>query len=291
MFSTQMFALASTLSFAIGAHAFFTFGQKVNYLWVNLFKTFLALITFGIIFAFKGSFNIPDLTSFAQFFFSGFLGLGLADIFLIKAFLILRPGRTLTITSFQPMIVGFLSFILLGHSFAWEKLYGIICFIICSVILSFDGPKHQRSHTLKGIGYSMLGLMLNSFSCILTRMACDQSPLVDSIEGNFIRLLGALVCFLIFKKFIFPTKFSGVFSTFKTKEKITLISGCLFAAVLSLFFYILAIKNGDLATVTAIGLSLPLFSLLIEVLVEKRTPTRPMMISLFFFTFGIILVV
>lgn len=290
MFSSNMIALASTFSFAIGAHAFFTFGRKLNYVWLGLFKSLLAFVTFLILLMFKGSLNLGDYNSFIQFFLSGFLGLGLADLFILKAFLILRPGRTLILTGFQPLFVGIFSFILLGHSFAWEKLYGILCFILCTVILGQEKSNGINKDTYKGIAYSLIGVILNSFSCVLTRLACDQSPMMDSIEGNLIRIFGALVCFILFYRFLETPKLIKPFKLLKSKDKLYLISGTLFAAVISLILYMIAIKEGDPTTITAIGITLPLFSYIFEIISDKKRPSKTMVLSFASFILGAFLI-
>lgn len=286
MLGFEFLALASTASFALGAQAFFTIGKKANYLWINVFKTLLAFFIFGGLFLYKAQFVRPDLTSFSHFFISGFIGLGLADIFLLKAFLILKPARALTLASFQPIIVGILSYHLLGHSFAWEKLFGILCFILCSIVIGLEKSDRPKTDILKGILFSFIGLFLNSFSCILTRMGCDQSPLIDSIEGNLIRVLGALFCFIIFRPFLGPVNLINVFKKFNQKEKFLIFGGSFFATVLSLVLYISAVKKGNLTTITAIGLSLPLFSFTLEAILERKKPSKAILMSLFFFILG-----
>ncbi|MDH5581578.1 MAG: DMT family transporter [Bdellovibrionales bacterium] len=290
MFNSNFMALASTFSFALGAHAFFTFGRRIHYVWLGLFKSLIALIIFLVLLVFKGNFNLGDQVSFLQFFFSGFLGLGLADLFILKAFLILRPGRTLIITGFQPLFVGIFSFIFMGHSFAWEKLYGILCFILCTVILSQEKSHSINKDTYKGIAYSFIGVILNSFSCILTRLACDQSPAMDSIEGNTIRIFGALVCFILFFRFLETPRLTGPLRLLKSKDKLYLLIGTLFAAVISLIFYMIAIKHGDPTTITAIGITLPLFSYALEIISDKKRPSRAMVLSFFSFVVGAFLI-
>ncbi len=285
MTNSHLLALASTLSFAVGAQAFYHIGKRVHYLWLGLFKSIVATIIFSILFLLKPSSNLGDGISFFQFFFSGFLGLGLADLFILKSFIILRPGRTLLLTGFQPFFVALFSFLFLGHSFAWEKIYGIICFVLCSLVLSKEKSDIPSYEAMKGILYSFLGVLLNSFSCVLTRMACDQSPLMDSIEGNLIRLFGALACFAIFYR-ILGEGFIKKLSSFNTKDHFILIMGTIFAAVISLILYLIAVKDGDLATITAIGLSLPFFNYLFEIVIDKRPVTRPMVLSLILFIIG-----
>ena len=78
-------ALGANLCFAIASQIFTYFSRVISAIWMNCFKALIALFAFGAYLFITQSWVGADLYSGGLLFLSGFLGLAIGDVFLLKA--------------------------------------------------------------------------------------------------------------------------------------------------------------------------------------------------------------
>lgn len=278
-------AVSANLSFAFGSMFFTHYARRFSSIWMNTAKAAVAMSCFFIAILISGEFHTISPLNFGVFFISGFLALGIGDIFLIEAFRELGPARTMVIFGCHPIIVGFFSFLLFGQIVETSKLIGIIFFIICLFIFAFERFKATRKWDVRGLLFAVLGMSIDAGGVIITRYAFDMNDEISAFEGNMYRCFGALVAYYIisfFKPFHF---FSGIKSlTWKSRGYV--IMGGFFGTFLSLGLYLQAIKTAHLASISAISITSVIFGAMFESIFHKTWPSRYLLLAFVFFCIG-----
>jgi len=280
-----LYGLGANLSFALGSQIFTIYSRKISSVWMNCFKALIGLIGFGVFVTFFSSWHSIPLKYFLLFFTSGFMGLGVGDIFLLKAFSKMGPGRTLMLFGFQPLIIGILSYFVFGQVLDASKFWAILFFILCLGTFSFESFKKSGHWDISAISIAFIGMFLDAVGVIITRYSFDHNPMVSAMEGNFHRCIGAVSVFIllsIFKPFGFIVKWREQ----KFFDKKMLIAGSLLGTFLSLALYLKAMQSAHLASLSGIAITGTIFSSLFECLIEKRWPSRYLLMAFVFFLFG-----
>jgi drug/metabolite transporter (DMT)-like permease len=274
MNSAYFLALASALSFSIASLVFTHFARKVSVLWMNAFKASAALVSFGVAVLLQGPReHSPVMNSVILFLASGLIGLNIADLFLVKAFKAIGPARTLVIFSFQPIFLGVLAYFLLGQTLSLQKGLGIFFMIACVFTLSYERFKKERKWDILGPLFALAGVALDSCGILLTRTAFEFDPHITVLEGNFYRCLGAIFGFLVISQFIKIDMLRTFFKMTYRARTVVLFGGIL-GTFVSLWMYLTAISRGNLATISAIIGTGPVFAGVLEAVIQRRWPSR-----------------
>ena len=286
MEKAYLFAFAANLSFAIGVQFFTHYARRISSLWVNCFKGLVAALLFAATVLLQGGFHQVGAGSAALFGLSGLLGLGLADIFLIKAFSLMGPGRTMMLFGFQPLIIGVVSYFAFGQAIDARKLYAILFFVVCLFIFSLESFRKQGHWNARASLFALGGVALDGCGVLITRYAFNNSPGLGTTEGNFYRACGALLLFAVLarvKPFHFFEKLKGL----SRPALLWITLGSVAGTYLSLMFYLSAIRySGALAAVSGIAITGTLFASLFECLAERRLPSGYLLVALVFFLGG-----
>lgn len=286
MEKAYIFALGANLSFAIGIQFFTHYARNLSSVWVNCFKALVALLLFLVTIYFKGGFNPIEYRYLLLFLMSGFIGLGLADIFLVKSFSLMGPGRTMMIFSFQPVFVGALSYFIFSQTVSTKKFIAVIFLIICLIIFSLESFKKYGHWNSKATLFALCGLVLDGTGVIITRYAFNHSTGINTVEGNFYRATGAILLFAILAK-LRPFNFIGRFKSLTAKNKFLVTLGAVLGTYLSLILYLNAVRYaGALALVSAISITGTIFASLLECVVDKKPPSIYLIIAFVFFLAG-----
>ncbi|NQZ19937.1 MAG: DMT family transporter [Bdellovibrionales bacterium] len=284
--SPLSYALGANICFSIAIIFFTSISNKANSIWTNTFKAIVALVCFLFFILVGDGFHSISSLPLLAFFISGAIGLAVGDIFLIKAFTIIGPSRTMVLFGFQPLIMAIFAFILFNQPVSSNKLIAVIFLIGCLLCFSFERFKENKSWGMKGIFYAFIGVFLDASGILLTRYSFDNSPYIHVFEGNFYRCIGALIGFLILNFFYKRINLVSTFNILNLREKWTIIFASFLGTFLSLALYLNAIKGGHLASVTAIAITGPFFSAIFEHLYFKKKPTKFFILSLILFIFG-----
>ncbi len=280
------YALGANICFSIAIIFFTSISNKANSLWTNAFKAVVALLCFFIFIIFGEGFHQISFYPLTAFFISGAIGLAVGDIFLIKAFTIIGPSRTMVLFGFQPLLMAVFGLLLFNQSISNNKLFAVIFLIGCLLCFSLERFKENKNWGLKGIFYAFIGVFLDGTGILLTRYSFDNSPDIHVFEGNFYRCLGALVAFIVLNFFYKKVNLISTFKLLNIKEKWTILFASFLGTFLSLALYLNAIKDGHLASVTAIAITGPFFSAIFEHLYFKKKPTGYFYLSFAFFIIG-----
>ncbi len=288
--NAYILTLLANLCFALGAQFFTHYSRKFSSTWMNTFKALVAAVCFFITISLTTGFHSIGVVNFLWFFVSGFVALGIGDIFLLKAFEKIGPGRTMVIFGFHPVIVGVLSYFILSQSLDPNKLWAVFFFMACLFIYSYESFIKFGKWEVAGVAFAFLGMTLDGCGVLITRYAFDLNSNITAFEGNLYRCLGALLSYLIIRGFS-PFYFRKRFRSLNLKSRSYVILGALFGTFFSLALYLSAIqKAADLAVVSAISITSVIFSTIFESVWERKWPSKYLFISLIFFTGGMLFI-
>lgn len=282
--------ILANFSFALGSQFFTHYARKFSSVWMNTFKATVATVCFLIVILFNGGFHATGIENVGWFFLSGFIALGLGDIFLLSAFAKIGPGRTLLLFGFHPLIVGVISYIKFGQEIDQNKLWAILFFIGCLITFSYESFKLKGKWEVSGLLLAFLGMLLDAVGITITRYGFDSSPLITPFEGNFYRCIGALICYVLVRK-IYPFDFRKNLKILTKSSLLYVTLGSFLGTFLALAFYLEAIKTAHLASITAISITSVIFSACIECIWERKLPNKFLLISFILFAFGMKLLI
>lgn len=279
------YALASNFCFALGSQFFTHYSRKVSSVWMNAYKAVLACILFSATVFLTLDLAPIEPLGIALFALSGFMGLGLGDIFLLKAFADLGPGRTLILFGFQPLLLGLFARIFFGQPMDTTKFAAIACFIAIVVLFAHESWRRDRHFGTKGLLIALTGIVLDAAGVVITRHVFDSYPLVHALEGNMYRCFGA-VLFFVMLSFIRPFSFFDRLKQMPWKSRGFVSLGAVLGTFLSLGFFLKAVQTGHLASVSGVAITGTLFSSAFECLWERKWPTKTLWVALGLFLSG-----
>lgn len=302
--------LGAALSFSSASLIFAKFSRSVSVIWMNAAKAFIAmillLITLPILFWAQGhtSWLPPSDWATVLLLISGFIGLGIGDLFLLDAFIRIGVSRTLMLYGFQPLLLGLTGLLLFDQTFDTRRLIAIIFLIGCLVVFSLEKYRESKSWEIRGLTMAIIGVSMDSFGVILTRLAFENSKHTQPLEGHLIRCFGALAAYAMIAAFVHTkrrvtnstdrTPVVGLFSNFlrfDIKSRALILLGCFAGTYLSLCLYLTAIQIGHLASISAIAITGPMFAALLETLIHKRKPSKHLGLAFAFFLCGFTILV
>ena len=286
MDKVYIYALAANLSFAVGVQFFTHYARRLSSLWVNCFKALVAAALFALTVAVQGGFHQVTPYCAGLFFASGVMGLGLADIFLIKSFSLMGPGRTMLLFGFQPLVIGVVSYFAFGQAVDPRRFVAILFFVVCLFIFSLESFKKHGHWNLKAMAIALAGIVLDGAGVLVTRYAFDRAPGIGTTEGNFYRALGALALFAVLSR-LRPFHFFSRLRALGPTGLFWIAVGSAAGTYLSLMFYLNAIRySGALAAVSGIAITGTIFASAFECAIERKPPSRYLLVSFAFFLGG-----
>jgi drug/metabolite transporter (DMT)-like permease len=252
---------------------------------MNIFKGSFAGILFALTVLLTGGFSAVSWKPATLFMLSGFIGLGIGDIFLLKSFSVIGPSRTIMISAFAPIFVGIMSFFAFGQTLDSSKFISIIFLIACVFIFALENYRQTSKWNFKIMLIALLGVFLDGVGVIISRTAFNASSL-GLMEANVYRCLGAVISFLIITR-LFKVDFFGHLRQFSKKSLLIVSGGTFVGSYLCLTFYLGAIKTGHLATVSAMVTTGVIFAAMFECLLQKKWPSKYLLGAFGFFLVAI----
>lgn len=290
MESVYFYALFANLCFSASTLIFTEYTHKTSVQWVNKFKVVVSVLCCFLVVTFFLGWQVPSVESIIWFLISGCVGLTLGDYFMLNAFKLIGPARTLLLYGFTPLIVGTFSYFLFGQEVGLKKLFAIIFLLGCLFTFVYEKFKQSGRWELKGFLFALTFVCLDAVALIMTRFAFDLAPGINPIEGHFYRSMGSVLGFWMIA-FFAPIHFIPKFMNLTNRQKLIIFTGSFFGTFLSLASYFKAIQTGHLATVTSISVTSPFFASLFECLWHKKMPSRFLVLAFIQFLIGFYILV
>lgn len=256
-------------------------------MWMNFYKALVACICFAIVCTLFSFWAPVPLRSAGLLCISGLVGLMIGDIFLLKAFVHLGSGRVLMLFGFQPILLGFFSFLFFGQDFPLYRLVAVLLLIGCLITFSLESFKQKGHWDIPGLSFAFAGVFLDAGGVLLTRGAFEAAPEMSPFMANFIRAFVTVIGFALVSN-IPQLKFKllAPFKALPPRDRLWVTAAGFLGTFMSLSFYLMAIKNGHLATISAISGTSPLFATLFETVLGRKALSAYLLIGTAFFASG-----
>jgi drug/metabolite transporter (DMT)-like permease len=279
-------AIFSNICFAAGCIGFTHYSLKISSKWMNYYKAVIATLGFSLVCLFFDLFiEIPN-KAILMFLLSGLMGLGFGDIFLLKAFTHLGPGRVLMIFGFQPLFLGFAASQLFHQDFSTQKFIAVFFLILCLLSFSLESFKSKGHWDLTGLCLAITGVSMDAVGVLLSRAAFETAPEVSPFYANWLRGVAACVTFIIWASFNRELRLLPKWKEQNQRDKLYLFLSAFTGCFLSLGLYLMAVKIGHLASISGIAGTAPLFASIIDFARGKSKPNIYFWFGLIFFLAG-----
>ncbi len=283
--AAYLLALGSNISFASGSMVFAHYSRTVGVVWMNCFKASVALVAATACVGFLYGAPFHDISEIWPFLLSGFIGLNVADLFLLRSFAEIGASRALMLFGFSPLILGVASRILFNQDFAWFRVVAIFSLIGCLFTFSYEKYRERGRWEVRGLSFAVVGVLLDAVGTLLTRYGFDHAPAMHPLQAHMYRSLGAVLGFIgigLFWKIDFFVKMRN----FSRATWILLLVGSFAGCFLSLALYLTAVQHGHLASISAISVTGPLFAAMVECALERKRPSRYLVVATLLFLTG-----
>jgi len=280
-----LLALGANITFAIASLIFTQFSRRFNALWMNCYKAIVAFVFFGVFFLFNFKFDFFNSYQFFGLMLSGFIGLGIGDVFLLHAFKHFGAGRTLMVFGFQPFFIGILSYILFGQEISTNQMIAILLFIACLLTIGHEYFQANKRWEVLGLLAAIGGILFDAIGIIITRYAFDLDPRLTAMEGNFYRCIGGVLAF-VFIRIWFKINLIKFTSELDLKENLKAIFASALGTFIALGLYLKAVQTGHLASISAIAITGSLFSATAEHIQQRKWPNMHLWLALSLFLAG-----
>jgi drug/metabolite transporter (DMT)-like permease len=192
----EVCAIASALCWAVGIMLYRQLGATLPPLQLNFLKNLLVLGMLLPAIPLAHGLALPHFTGLqlAAAIGSGILGIGVADTLYFRALNELGAGRMGVLGNFYSPFVIVLSFAFLGERLSPWQLIGFALVSLGVWIAAWpralaQESRQQAAHTLRGLGFAMLAIVLMAISIVLVKRVVEAQPLLW-VTG--LRMLGAL---------------------------------------------------------------------------------------------------
>jgi drug/metabolite transporter (DMT)-like permease len=178
-------------------------GKKIGSLSVNAYRTAIAVILLiSAHILFLGT-AIPAATNEQWFWMglSGIIGLGIGDIGLFAAFVIIGPRLSLLMMSLSPIFASFVAYLMLGEVISPLAVVGIAITLtgVSLAILERDNNSTEdsvsKNHRLWGVFLALVGAIGQGVGLVLSKKGIylDPNTVLNPISATLIRMtVGAL---------------------------------------------------------------------------------------------------
>jgi drug/metabolite transporter (DMT)-like permease len=284
--------LSANFCFSLASQIFTYYSRKISVNFVNEFKALVAFACFVLYVALNTFISgqsfptLPNLTLITLLMTSGFLGLGVGDIFLLQAYSRIGPGRTLMLFGFQPLVIGFASFLLFDQYLNQTKFYAILSFMCCVGIFSLESFKRSGHWEVRGLVMALLGVFFDAAGVLMSRWCFNQDANLSPFMANMWRCLGALLYFRLYALKMGKTTPIAIWGALPKKDRLLMILAPVLGAFLSLTLYYKALQFAHLATLSGLAITGTVLSAVFECALEKKWPSRYLIGAFAFFLIG-----
>jgi drug/metabolite transporter (DMT)-like permease len=269
--SALIYALLGNLSFSFASLGFTEFARRISAQWMNTFKAVVSLLaTVLVIFLFQ--IKLPAMTWDLWFLLvSGLLGLCLGDFFMMKAMHDIGGSRMVMMFGLTPFLTGVGSWYFFGSQLNGMVWLGVVLMVLCVSMLSLERYKVSGAWHLRGVIFGLLAVLLDAAGLIITKNALSETH-AHPLVVNLLRLLGALVGFVLMDRFVHKIHLKAEFLKLNVKDRWRVTLFGLLGTFVSLQFYLTAVSMGHLSVVSSVAGTGPLFTQIFESLKEKKWP-------------------
>jgi drug/metabolite transporter (DMT)-like permease len=263
-------ALGSAATWAIGAILLKPFAEQLPAMGLAFAKGVLGLAILGSALLIVG----PQAMSWQTFwilFFSGVLGIGVADTLFFKALRELSSHSVVQLMLLGQVATIAMAVFFLGEVLAWTEWVGIFLVMLgVTVVLTGPAEGHAPAASPRGIIFGLISVLAMAVSITIAKDALGG---LDTLTATLIRIAGGVISLFLL---------APVFYLGKGNWLTPLLSDCglalkfcaiaVFVTFGGFFLSLFAVKHTDLAIANTLLSTEPLFVLFIMATFFREVP-------------------
>ena len=198
-----MAAILTSWLWAFNSLFFTSAGKRIGALSVNAYRTVIAVILLvSTQILLLGS--VLPLATNGQWFWmglSGIVGLGIGDLGLFAAYIIIGPRRSLLMMSLSPIFASFLAYVMLGEVISPLAIIGIAITLAGVIIVISEKEDASRDGYVSGkmkswgVFLALIGAAGQGVGLVLSKKGIDLNPAaaLNPVSATLMRMIvGAL---------------------------------------------------------------------------------------------------
>lgn len=252
---------------------------------MSFFKTVVCVVLFAVSTALFVEWVAVPWPVVLALMVSGAIGLGVGDLFLLSAYSRIGPGRTLILFGFQPLFIGVSSWYFFGQDLNGYRLVAIVFFIFCLFLFSLEKFKEHGHWEVMGLLAALIGVICDNSGVVLSRWAFDEVTALTPLQANFIRCGGAFLFYCVANPLL-KTRLIYNYQKLASVDRVKVILASAGGTFVSLLLYLTAVRIGHLASIAALGVVGPLFTMTVECIMDRRFPSAYLWFALLSFIGG-----
>jgi drug/metabolite transporter (DMT)-like permease len=205
-------ALATVICWTLSVQFFESASKRVGPTAVNIIRIISAFLLFTLYFGVRGKELVPlsfPADAWLYLGLSGGIGLFIGDIFLFKALVELGPRVTMLIQSLATPTAAIIGWIFLDEMYSasqWFGMFvalsGVSLVVLERVPVESRAKRQVRRISLVGVVYGFLAMLGQGGGLVLSKFGMQtESGYLDAFAATQIRVIAALVCFVLFFSF------------------------------------------------------------------------------------------
>jgi drug/metabolite transporter (DMT)-like permease len=243
-------------------------GRKIGAFSVNVYRTTMATVLLVCAHAiFLGA--VLPIASGAQWLWmglSGIVGLGIGDLGLFAAYVMIGPKRTVLVQASSPIFASVGAFFGLGETFSLLALVGVAVTLtgIVVVLLEREEVSEEQSASVKrksrGLLFALISAMGQGFGVVLSKkgMYVGVGEAMNPVSAALIRML--LAGLFIWTCAFFARKLPELHDAARDREGIKYAAaGALVGPVVGMTLSMVAIANAEAGVAQTLMSLMPVF--------------------------------
>lgn len=287
------YALISTSLWVIASQIYAHLGKKMPIRKLNFWKTLIGLACFTITCLISTGFQINS-ESLMWLIFSGLLGYGLGDMFLLFSYSQIGPARTMLLQSFTPSFVALFSWLFFQRTIPANKIPGLFLMVLCIYFLTLEKKSRKIEVHPSAVLSAILGVICDAIGIVFTKQAFTIDASINPITANFYRLSVCLpLLFLLYWKpnFMNVKNVVPISHKINRPEILKIFIGATIGTFVALYFYLKAISLANATIVVSITIVSPLIASIYEHIVEKSLPKKSFVAAIVIMITGLYILV
>jgi drug/metabolite transporter (DMT)-like permease len=234
----QVLALSCAVCWALAVILLHRSGESLPAFELNLFKHVLSLLLLVPTLAWTLGFALPEYPLNEVFIalFSGFLGIGVADTWYLRALNMMGASRTGIVASvFSPFVI-LLSVVFLGESLSGMQLLGFVLVMAGVLLVTWHRSRHAanagtiRKAALLAIG----GVFMMAVGIVMVKGILETRPFLWTIAIRLVGGIAGMVLYLALRR-----RWAEVWHQFRRPQPwLWIVSGSFMGGYLSMMLWL-----------------------------------------------------
>lgn len=263
-------------------------GDHFNAYEMNLFKSAFVLMLMIPTVLVTDGFTIPDIKQqqFWLIFFSGFVGIMLADFFYLRALQLIGASLTgITGSLYSPFVVA-LSLLFLSESLMFWQYIGMVLVLSGVVLVGYRKKSLTIEHPpISGFIYAVLAVFFTALGIVMIKPISNELPFFWII---LIRSFGGYVTMALYGLIL--KKSQSIFHVIKSKGGFWLIIGAFIGQYVSMMVWVAGYKYTSASIASILNETASIFILILSWLMLGEHLTKRKLLGVMITISGVVMV-